>query len=238
MKKGFRFYLICWLILVLLFNAFCFITPNKVSLTEEVTLNKFGGAFWVGYIGIMIAFVGQLLFTGRAFKVDSIAELFLNIPVIRISYVGLILTLIFGSVSMYVYEFPKWLGALICLIIAAFCIIAVVKAQAAAELVSRRGKEVAERVVFIKALTARANALQMQAKSEKAKDACRKVLDAIRYSDPMSSPMIAAEEAAIHPVFDAFAKAVAEDDTDTFDRVSTELLQMIELRNEKCKVLK
>ena len=74
MKKTFRFYSICWLISLALFNAIIFITPNEMG-----GMTKFGGAFWVGYIFITIAFIGQLACAFFAFSPNSLQKVVYNI---------------------------------------------------------------------------------------------------------------------------------------------------------------
>ena len=67
MKKGFMYYAICWIALVVLFNIICFVTPNEIN-----GLNKFAGAFWSGYGFIMLTFVGHLIYDCFALSTNNI----------------------------------------------------------------------------------------------------------------------------------------------------------------------
>ena len=232
MKKGFQSYIICWAILAALFNAACFITPSEYG-----NLTKFGGAFWASYACIMFAFIGHLVCANIAFKAENAEKLFLNVSLIRISYTGLILTLIVGTVCMIVPDLPNWAGALVCLIIIGFNAISVVKAQAAAELVGGVSEKVKRETAFIKLLTANADSLCSRAKSGEAKAACKKVYEAVRYSDPVSSGALEQLERKIAKKFEEFQTAVEADDT--FVAVlADELLAMLEERNRQNKALK
>lgn len=88
MKKEYKSYLIIWTILLAIFNIAVFVSPS-----EAAGLSKFGGAFWSGYAFITLAFIGQLAVFFIAFKAENLQKLFYSIPLIRISYTGLILTL-------------------------------------------------------------------------------------------------------------------------------------------------
>ena len=74
MNKKFKYYALIWVILLAVFNVICFVTPN-----EAYGMNKFGGAFWSGYIFITIAFIGQLICAFIALKTEDKTKLFLNI---------------------------------------------------------------------------------------------------------------------------------------------------------------
>ena len=124
-----RLYIIFWAVLLALFNVVCFVTPNKAA-----GLDKFGGAFWVGYAFITAAFIGQLLCAYIAFKAENLKKLFYNLPLITLSYIGLVLTLVFGGAAMVIPDLPGWAGAVICLLILGFNTLAIIKAKAAARL--------------------------------------------------------------------------------------------------------
>ena len=131
MNKNFKYYLGIWAILLLIFNIAVFILPN-----EAAGLSKFGGAFWVGYIFITFAFIGQLICAYFAFKADSLQKFFYNVPLIRISRIGLVLTVILGTLCMAIPNLPNWIGVILCLAVLAFTAISVIKATAARDIVS------------------------------------------------------------------------------------------------------
>ena len=110
MNKKFKYYALIWAILLAVFNVICFVTPS-----EAAGMSKFGGAFWAGYIFITLAFIGQLVCAYFALKTDDKTKLFYNIPIIRVSYTGLILTLVFGALCMAIPNLPNWVGIIVCL---------------------------------------------------------------------------------------------------------------------------
>lgn len=232
MNKNFKFYAIVWAILIAIFNIITFASPNEFE-----GMTKFGGAFWVGYVFITVAFLGQLAVSFYAFNTKNMQKFFYKIPLIRISWSGLILTLIFGSVAMYFYEFPKWLGAIVCLAIFGFNAISLVKANVAAEIVGEIDDKVKAQTSFIKTLTIDAETLMSRAQNETVKTAAKKVYEAIRYSDPMSNGGLSSIESEIAIKFNQFSNAL-NSDGDDMNVIAEELIALINDRNQKCKILK
>jgi hypothetical protein len=231
MKKGFKSYAIAWAILLVLFNIICFTTPNEID-----GMTKFGGAFWAGYVFITLAFIGQLICAYFALKAENLTKLFYNLPLITISYTGLILTIIFGSLCMAIPDLPNWIGIIICAIVLAFTAIAVVKAKAVGDIVAATDEKIKDQTEFIRGLTAEAQSLIAYAKTDDAKAACKKVYEALRYSDPRSSNALADTESEISQEFSKFADAVKNGED--FNPLAEKLVLLIGDRNTKCKVMK
>ena len=231
MKKGFRKYFICWLILLALFNVVCFVTP-----TELAGYIKFGGAFWAGYICITLACIAQLVCAYIALKAENAEKLFYNLPLVTVSYTGLILTVIAGAVCIAIPDVPNWVGILVCALILAVTAIAVIKASSAAELVSETEQKVKAKTACIRMLTVDAENLLSRAQNAEAKAACKKVFEAVRYSDPVSSEALTGIEEEISQKFAEFSETIKSGTPD--DAITNELLALIGDRNRKCKALK
>ena len=232
MNKKFKYYALIWAILLAVFNVICFITPD-----ETAGMSKFGGAFWAGYIFITIAFIGQLVCAYIALKTDDKTKLFYNIPIIRVSYTGLILTLVFGALCMAIPNLPNWVGIIVCLLVLAFTAIAVIKAKAAADVVENIDAKVKAKTIFVKTLTVDAENLFARATTPEAKDACKKVFEAVRYSDPMSNDALAGVESQITLKYNELSEAVSGG-ADNVKNIADELVVLIGDRNRKCKLLK
>lgn len=233
MKKSFKIYAIIWAILFALFNAICFVTPG-----EAAGMSKYGGAFWVGYIFITLAFIGQLICSYIAFKPDNLQKLFYHIPLITISYIGLIIMLVVGGLAMAIPNLPNWIGIIVCLLILAFTAIAVITAKAAGTVVSNIDEKIKTNTAFIKELTVEAQNLMSRAKAPMLKNLCTKVYEALRYSDPMSDENLADIETRIKEEFATFTDAVLSNNLDETESSANELINLINERNSKCKILK
>lgn len=233
MKKNFKMYLCIWAIFFVIFNLVTFLIPNEV-----VGLNKFDGVFWVGYIFITLAFIGQLVTAYFAFKEENMQKLFYKISLMRVSFIGLILTLVFGAACMAIPNVPNWLGIILCFAVLGFSAIAVLKAEIAIEEVIKIDEKIKTQTAFIKLLTVDAESLMMKAKSSEIKAECKKVYEAVRYSDPMSNDALSSIEGQIQKQFNAFEVAVEGNELDYVKKLSSDLLIAIDNRNKKCRVLK
>lgn len=233
MKKNFKYYSVIWLILLVIFNVIVFVTPN-----EATGMSKFGGAFWVAYIFITIAFLGQLACAFKAFKEENLQNVFYNIPLISISYTGLIAMLIAGTACMVIPNIPNWVGIIICMSILALSGTSIIKASVAADIVGKIDEKIKTQTQFIKMLTVDSQVLMTSTTNVELKAEAKKVYESIRYSDPMSNPALDEAETQIQNEFVAFADAVKAEDLEAAKVVASELLKMVESRNKKCKVLK
>ena len=233
MKKGFQRYAAAWAVLLVLFNLICFVTP-----AEWYGFNKFGGSFWAGYVVITLAFIGQLVCAQKAFRAENAKKFFYNLPLITVSYTGLILTLVFGGACMAVPDLPNWLGALVGAAVLALTAVAVIKASAAADIVEGVDKKVAEKTAFLRMAAADAEVILASAKSAEAKAACKKVYEALRYSDPMSNEALSVTEAKITVKLGELKAAAAADDAEKTKTAAEDLMLLIKERNTKCKALK
>ena len=99
-------------------------------------------------------------------------------------------------------------------------------------------EKVKVKTAFIKTLTVDAQTLLSRAKSEPVKAACKKVFEAVRYSDPMSADSLSDVESRIRTEFDSFTDAVISDNADAATVSADELLTLLKERNSKCKMEK
>lgn len=73
MKKVMKFYCVIWAILLALFNVISFVSVGWAETP------KYTPSFWIGYIFITIAFIGQLICTYFALKDNDSKKTFYNI---------------------------------------------------------------------------------------------------------------------------------------------------------------
>ena len=232
MNKKFIYYSLIWAILLSVFNVICFVIPSNA-----IGMSKFDGAFWTGYIFITLAFIGQLVCAYIALKSNDKTKLFYNIPIIRVGYTGLILTLIIGALCMVIPNLPNWVGSIVCVLVLAFTAVAVIKAKAASKVVENIDTKVKMQTLFVKSLTADAESILSRAATPKAKEACKQVCEAIRYSDPMSNDSLVGIESQITRKFNEFSNAVVTS-TEDVRAIADDLVVLIGNRNKKCKELK
>ena len=233
MNRTFNFYAAIWAICLVLFNILSFVTPSEIA-----GVSKFDSSFWIGYVFITISFIGQLVCAYIAFKADNLKKLFYNIPLINISYTGLVAMLIVGGIAMAVPKFPERLGIIICFIVLAINIIALLTAKVAIDAVSTIDEKVTKNTAFIKSITLDAQSIMNRANAPMLKEKCKKVYEALRYSDPVSSEQLSDVENQIKNEFDLLTDAVLADDLDKTEISVKEILTLISDRNNKAKLLK
>lgn len=151
--------------------------PNK-----DLLFNKYGGAFWPCYTFIILAFIGQLICAYYALKETNKQKLFYKIPIITISYTGLMFILLFGIIGMFFPNFPIWLAVIICITIFIITMISLLKADLVANIISSKDNEIAESTTFMKEMTVKAKALW---DADKDNDDLRKLYEAFRYANPI-----------------------------------------------------
>lgn len=225
MNKNQKYYIGFWVILFLVFQAIAFIAPGWSNI------EKYTSSFWIGYAFITISFVGQLICTLNALKEDNLTKLFYKIPLIRISYIGLIVSFVFGGACMLISPLPYWIGAIVAVIVLAVNALSVVKASAAADIVAEIDEKVRKQTFFIRNLIVEAETLMAKTNESESKALCKKVYEALRYSDPMSSDALDEIEGKIGAQFAVFSDTLSSD-------TAKDLLLLIGERNRKCKLLK
>lgn len=230
MNRNFKYYIAAWSVLAVIFNVIAFATPAVAGAS------KFDGAFWSGYILIMLALIGQLVCAYFAFKAKSKEQIFLRLSLVTVSYSALILSFVVGAACMLIPNLPNWVGIILCALILGFTAVSVIKANAAVELVHETDARVKEKTAFIRMMTVEADNLMARAQNGEAKAMCKKVYEALRYSDPMSCNALSGTEAEISEKFSAFAAAVKNGENAS--ELADELIALIGDRNRMCKVMK
>lgn len=233
MKKNFKFYIIIWAILLVLYNLTVFL----VRPVMPGYIINYDARFWISWGVIIATFIGQLFCAKVAFDSKNNEKLFLNIPLITQSYTALVVATIAGSALMLIPDCPAWIAAIVCAAVFGFGAISVIKAKAAADIVSDTDDKIKTQTLFIKSLTVDAEGLISRAKSEAVKAECKKVYEAIRYSDPMSSDALTGIESQITLKFNEFSNAVTSG-TDNIETLANEVVILVGDRNKKCILLK
>ena len=234
MKRNFKFYFILWLILLAAFNAGIFLVRPVIP---GYVLND-GAGFWTAWAFIMAAFAGNLICAYFAFKTQNLKKLFYNLPLVTVSYAGLISMLSLGETLMLIPGCPAWIAAVVCLIAAAVTAAAVVRADWAGKAAGAVEEKVKAQTAFIKTATLDAQNIANRAKSPAISAAGQRVYEALRYSDPMSSDALSAEEAKIAAKIEELSAAVNNADEETAGATADETVLLIKERNNKCRLLK
>ncbi len=225
MKEVFKPYFRIWVICFALFNVSAFLIPRTVK-----------GNFWIAYIFINLALIGQLYCVKRALNAETLQNLFYNIPIITIGRTGALIMLIFGIAAMAIPAIPDWLAVIVCMLVLGFTAVAVISTSSVSEEVGRIDEKIKKNTMFIKQLLADSYMLVQKAETDN-KEIVNQVYNALRYSDPVSCEMLNPIEAQITVKFNEFSDAVINGNNTT-ENLGRELLILISDRNTKCRLFK
>lgn len=192
MKKYFKYYGICWAITLVVFNVITFVAGS-----ETVGLALLSPSFWVGYVFITLAFIGNLICSLIFFKEENKSKVFLNIPIINLAYSALIVSLIAGTIAMAVPVIPYWIGVIVDVLILAFYSISIVKASAAVDIVNDVEQKVKNQTFFIKSLICDIEMLAEREDNPEIKQHLIKLTEKAKFSDPTSNDALADLESKI-----------------------------------------
>ena len=234
MNKNFRSYVLIWAIILAVWCAVVFLVRPVIP---GYVIN-YDVRFWIAFVCIVAAFIGNFVCAGFAFKADNLKKLFYNLPLITVSWTALIVTLVAGSVIMLTPDCPAWIAAIVSIIVLGFSAIAVIKASWAAGTVSQTDDIVRTRTTNIRGMAAEANSLMARAKNPTAKAECKKVVDVLRYSDPMSSAALSSIEAKIVAKLDELSETLSKDSIEETRAIADEIVVLVRERNQKCKTMK
>lgn len=234
MNKNFKMYALIWTILLAGFSAVVFLAREFVPGFAD----KCDAGFWLAFAFIIAAFVGNLVCARYAFRTENLKKLFYKIPLISISYTAVFAMTAVSMAVMLIPKCPAWIAALVCAVILVFGAVAVVGAKWASDVVQKVDEKVETRTSFIYDLTVRAKSVLARAGNETVKSECRKVCDAVRYSDPVSSGGLSAIEAKIAVKMDEFSAAVEAVDEAKVKGLANEIVVLVGDRNKMCKAHK
>lgn len=234
MKKNFKYFALIWFASLVIFNAVTFLVPAEIAGIKRFDQP----AFWIAYAFITVALIGQLVSALVVCVKSNLEKVFLNIPLLKLGYSALAVSVVVGLVFMVVPVIAPWIGALVCIIIMALYIIACVKATAAANIVSEKTESIKAQTSFIKTAVVDAENIMARATTTEIKTETKKVYEALRYSDYVSTPELIKIEVHIEDHLKQLKVAVESEDLEMVQTEANELLLLIKERNSKCKATK
>ena len=223
-----------------MFFASIFIILAVYNVVVFVIPFNRGGGFWTGYGFSMLAMLLTAAVGFYAFDKETLKSKFYGIPLIYVVWRYLIIQLIIGFLEM-VLDFipiPFQYGLVLNTILLGACLIGLFAVEAAKDEIERIDEKVKEKVFYIKSLQADIDCLVGRASDDFLKKLLKDLVEVIRYSDPMSSPQLAAIENKIEARSAVLTEAVEKADGDTVKALCNDLQQLFAERNKKCKLLK
>ena len=203
-----------------------------------------GASYWISYaimmIGSILAFILFAAFIGRQ-KEET--RLFITYPIAKYSVVYFALELV---VSVIFIVLDGVLGAKLnwsisfivqLILIAAYVILAITCFFAKTTVVDVQN-EIKAQTVFVKLLYTDAAMLAESCKDEEAKKQFEAFAEAVRYSDPVSNPVLAGLEGEIQSSVTNAKLQLESGDVDGAIAACNRATLLLKERNMKCKALK
>lgn len=197
-----------------------------------------GIMFWTGYIFSMVAIVLSAGVGFYALGREGLRSKVYGCSLLSLVWYYLIAQLIISVLEMILDSIPFQYGIILNVILFGVCIIGLVSTEIAKEEIERIDLKVKEKVFYIKSLQTDIENLANKAPDEVTKKMLKNLVEAIRYSDPMSSPQLAAIENKIKSKITVLSDAITAFDTSIIKSSCDELQQLITDRNRICKTMK
>ena len=227
-------YLVVWLSVVALYNIIVFSIPEYIN-----DVSRFTPMFWAGYGLMMTLFVAQLITTVLALnKLGPTKQLLFRLPLLKTSIVSTVIVFPISILFMIFPNSPTWVGVILMALVIFGTVVMYARALLLPAVVEGVEKQIRVKSVFIKSLTADAEALLRTSDNEEINKSIENVYEMIRYSDPLSVDEVAAIEANITSAFLSFKEAIDNADEKEVKAKEKLLNSLINQRNTKVKLLK
>lgn len=233
MKKLKKIYLIMWGIIALLFLMMAIFVPEQIG-----EWSKKDSAFWGAVVMMMLVMAGNLVLSMIFFEKGTKEQTFLRLPIAYLGFVILAITFVLEVICVISPIGKNWMSigiGLLLLII--YGILAFGTIVATKQIENFENKQPG-RTVFIRNLRVESELLEKQTVSEAARKQAGRICEALRYSDPCSDSKLDEVEGRLYVAFTAFAKNIKSGEDNQCEELAEKVLQILEERNTKCKLLK
>jgi hypothetical protein len=204
-----------------------------------------GGWFWTGYGFTVLAILLAAAVIYYTFDKEDLRSKFYRVPLtfLALCYLGIQLVLGFMEMILQVVVMKGvaisfQYGIAVNIVLLGVFLIGLISVEMGKDEIERIDGKVKEKVFYIKSLQIDIENLVNKAPDDSLKKMLKDLAEAIRYSDPMSSPQLAVIENKIEAKAAALSDIVEKTDWDTAKVLCNELHESIAERNRKCKALK
>lgn len=219
--------LIAVFIILVVYNVITFVVPFERS-----------GGFWIGY-GFSILAI--LLTAGVGFYAlshESMKSKFYGLPLLRVTWIYLVIQVICGLIFMTFPVIPVWISVVISIILLGACLIGLIAVDIGKDEIVRVDNVIKGKVFYIKALKVDIDSLSAKTDDLLLGRSLKELSETIQYSDPMSSDQLFALEAKIEAKVAELRDAVDTRRVDDAKNLCSHIQQLFLERNKKCKLLK
>lgn len=225
-SRNLKLFLVVDAIVLAVFNAVAWTIPFSR-----------GGGFWTGYLFASFAILLVGAVAVYSFGRPGLRSKFYGLPMAYVVLPYLVVQVLLGFAEMALPFIPFRYEILLNVILLAAVFIGLIGAEMGRGTVADVAAKVKAKVFYIKSLQGDIEALAARAGDPALSKDLKALAEAIRFSDPMSAPQLAAVENQIEAKAAALGGVVGSD-AEASRALCAELNTLIAERNRKCKLLK
>lgn len=176
--KKIKIIIACWILFLILYNTVVFLLPveHKISFYTAYAFS----------IASLLAAAGISLRDCSSER--PVKSRFLDISIVCIGLTGLLLQVVWGILSMIFPVIPTWLVTLICVILLGATGILTLLTEAGVSWIKSRDAISTEQILAVNTWKAALEAVLLSIKDEELLEAAERLMDILRYTDPVSRP--------------------------------------------------
>ncbi len=226
MEKEFKEFQICSLAALVFYNIFAIRSGFSMQdASNKVVIGTF--------ILVNLSLIMQSILIFSAYRAGKLSHVFYHFPLIKIGLWGLAGIVFMIVVILFVPNFPNWIGAIGCMMIACITVFASIKAKKTADYLESIDDRILNQTDFIRSMTTVSKQLIQKTDSKEIRKECQKVYELFRYADPMSTEDLIELEGEIQVLFSRLIEAVKKSELEQVQMISNEIQQKIQERNSK-----
>ena len=197
-------------------------------------------SFWIAYAAELVAIVLQVPIFKVAFSgAEDLKSKFLGFPIARVGYTYLIIQTILSIMffSMGWIPVPAWITAVVCVLVLGIMLVCSISADIARQTVQQIEQTTKVDTNLMMSLRTRSAQLVNKTSDPALKKELEKLAENIRFSDPVGSSTIAAEEQKLVSALTMLEGAVANNDERAIELCRNAQVALDD-RNAACKMNK
>ena len=231
MKKNVMRWWIVLGIVVVVYNVLAFALPFPKT-----------AVFAVCYLFSMIAILAQIYVIRTAFCLgEGVKSKFYGFPIARLGVIYLAVQIILGFLFMtldLVLPIPVWLPLVLFVVLLGAAAVGFVAADAMRDEIVRQEAKQENRISRMREFQASARTLTSLNKAPGAARPLEDLAESLRFSDPVSSEVLAALEDQLAGCLRELQAAVSRQDTEQITLLCQKANQVLAERNQLCKLSK
>lgn len=229
MKKNQIRYLLISAILLVIFHVLAFVIPFAHT-----------ALFWCSYAFGLLAILAQIPMMALAFKHGTDAKSqFYGFPILRIVLlyvlVQFVLSLAFMALSLWV---PAWIAVIVYVLVLGAALLGLIAADTTRDEILEQDQKLKKDVSKMRTLQSLGYSLISQTEDPEVKRQVEQLAEALRYSDPVSSPALEDAENELAACMDELQRALLEEDKSGAIGICKRAEAALAERNRLCKLHK